>query len=389
MKYLIIGNGVAGVSAAEAIRKKDQAAEITILNSERYYHYSRPRVIEFLSGTIPIEKITIKDVDFYERNNIRLVMLVNAVKIDTAAKKVLLEGGIEENYDKLIIAAGANSFLPPVEGSKNWGVFTLRTIDDAKAIMEFAKGRKTAVLIGAGLLGIEAANSLIALGLKVTIVEVFDRLLPRQLDKDGAGMLQSMLEAKGMKFLLPRQTASIEKSAGGLKVNFKDNTSITGDLVLFSAGIRPNLKIIEGSGISADKGIKVNNFMETNIPDAYAAGDITEYNGTVYGIWPAGREQGTIAGLNAAGEKAEYKGSVQSTTLKVTGIELGSLGSIEGGPGVEVFTHKEPGVFKRVFIKDGKLDGAILLGNSGDFAKLKDLMKSKENISNPQGLIGG
>jgi nitrite reductase (NADH) large subunit len=389
MKFLIIGNGVAGISAAEAIRKKDPKAEITVLNSERYYHYSRPRVIEFLSGTIPLEKITIKNVDFYEKNKIRLVMLVNVMKIDTAAKKLMLDGGIDENYDKLIIAAGANSFLPPVEGSNNEGVFTLRTIDDAKAIMEYAKGKKTAVLIGGGLLGIEAAVSLIALGLEVTIVEFFDRLLPRQLDKEAAAILQSMLEKKGMKFLLPKQSASIVKEGTGLKINFKDNTSVTGDLLLFSAGIRPNLKIIEGSGIAADKGIKVNNFMETNIADIYAAGDITEYNGMVYGIWPAGREQGTAAGLNAAGEKAEYKGSVLSTKLKVAGIDLGSLGNIEAGAGVEVYTNKAPGEFKRVFIKDGRLEGAILLGDSEDYGKLQEIMKKKEPVSNPQGLIDG
>jgi nitrite reductase (NADH) large subunit len=389
MKILIIGNGIAGVSAAEAIRKNDKTSSITILNSERYYHYSRPRVIEFLSGRIPLEKITIKDVDFYEKNNIRLVMLVHVNKIDTAAKKVMLDGGIEETYDKLLIAAGASSFLPPVEGSQNEGVFTLRTIDDAKAIMEFAKGKSSAVLIGGGLLGIEAANSLTVQGLQVTIVEFFDRLLPRQLDRDGAAILQSMLEAKGMKFMLPKQAASVEKATSGLKVNFKDNTSVTGGLVLFSAGIRSNLKIAEGSGIAADKGIKVNDRMETNVPDVYAAGDIAEHNGTVYGIWPAAREQGAAAGLNIIGEKTDYKGSVLSTKLKVAGIDLGSLGSIEEGPGVQVYTVKEPGVFKRVFIKDGKVAGAILLGDSEEYGRLQEAMRNNEAIKDPQGLIGG
>lgn len=387
MKFLIIGNGVAGISAAETIRKNDPKAEIIILNSERYYHYSRPRVIEFLSGTIPLEKITIKDVDFYERNNIRLVMLVNVLKIDTAAKKVLLDGGIEETYDKLIIAAGANSFLPPVEGSKTEGVFTLRTIDDAKAIIDYAKGKKEAVLIGGGLLGIEAAVSLIALGLNVTVVEFFDRLLPRQLDKEAAAILQSMLEQKKIKFLLPKQSSSIIKEGAGLKVNFKDNTSVTGDLVLFSAGIRPNLKIIEGSGIAADKGIKVNNFMETNVPGVYAAGDIAEFKGAVYGIWPAGREQGIIAGLNAAAKTTRYNGSVLSTKLKVAGIELGSLGNIEAGPGTEVYTDKGPGVFKRVFIKDGKLAGAIMLGDSGNYQKYQAMMLKGEVVTDPKEIL--
>jgi nitrite reductase (NADH) large subunit len=287
------------------------------------------------------------------------VLIVNVVRIDTQAKKVFVEGGIEEDYDKLIIAAGANSFMPPVSGSDNEGVFTLRTIDDAKAIMEFAKYKKTAVLIGGGLLGIEAAISLTALGLQVAIVEFFDRLLPRQLDKEGAAILQSMLEAKGLKFMLPKQSASIEKTAEGLKVNFKDNTSATGGLVLFSAGIRPNLKIIEGAGINADKGIKVNSYMETNIPDVYAAGDITEFNGVLYGIWPAAKEQGAV----------------------------GSLGSIEAGPGVETYTEKGPGTFKRLFVKEKKITGAILLGDAGKYQEFQDLMKKGAEIEDPKSLI--
>ncbi|HRU38323.1 MAG TPA: FAD-dependent oxidoreductase [Candidatus Goldiibacteriota bacterium] len=387
MKYLVIGNGVAGISAAEAIRNSDKSAEITVLNSERYYHYSRPRVIEFLSGRTPLEKITIKNADFYEKNYIRLVMLVNVIKIDVIAKKVLLEGGIEEDYDRLIIAAGANSFMPPVPGSDYEGVFTLRTIDDAKAIMEYAKGKNTALLIGGGLLGIEAAMSLTALGLKTTIVEFFDRLLPRQLDSEGAAMLKAKLEEKGLKFLLPRQTASIEKTAGGLKANFKDNTHAEAGLILFSAGIRPNLKIIEGTGILADKGIKVNNYMETSVRDVYACGDITEYNGMVYGIWPAAKEQGTIAGQNAAGGRVEYKGSVLSTKLKVAGIELGSLGSVEPGEGIEVYTEKTDAVFKRLYIKEGRLAGAILLGDASAYQKLQEAMKNQVIIKEPKSLL--
>jgi nitrite reductase (NADH) large subunit len=379
LKIIIIGNGAAGIAAAESARKADASAEIVILNSERYYHYSRPRVIEFLSGRISLEQITIKNSEFYEKNRIRLVLLVNVVKIDPAKKTVYMEGGIDEQYDKLIIAAGAYSFLPPVEGSDIEGVFTLRTVDDAKAVIEFAKGRKDAVLIGAGLLGIEAAISLNALGLKTTLVEVFDRLLPRQLDHECAGMLQKKLEAKGLSFLLPRQTASITKDGENLKLNFKDSTSISGGLVMFSAGIRCNLKIAEGTGLAMDKGIKVNNFMETDMQDIYACGDIAEYNGIVYGIWPAAREQGTAAGTNAAGGKAEYKGNVMSTKLKVAGIEVGSLGAIEGGPGIEVVTKKQDDNIKKAFIKDSRVIGIILLGDASKYQAAQELMKTGGN----------
>lgn len=388
MKYLIIGNGVAGIAAAEAIRKKDQSGSITILNSERYYHYSRPRVIEFLSGRTALENITIKNSEFYEQNRIRLVLLVNVTFIDVSKKTVHIEGGIDETYDKLIIASGANSFLPPVEGSGNEGVFTLRTIDDAKAIMDYAKGKKEAIVVGGGLLGIEAAVSLTALGLKTTIVEVFDRLLPRQLDAESAAILQGLLEEKHLSFLLPRQTGKIFREAGGkLKLSLGDKGEAVSDLVLFSAGIRCNLKIAEGSGIETVKGIKVNDLLETSAADVYAAGDIAEHKGIIYGLWPASREQGAAAGENAAGGKVEYKGSVLSTRLKVAGIELASLGSIESGDGIKNVSKKSPGNIRKLFLKDKKVVGAILLGDVSKYQVIQELIKTGGTAGDPASLI--
>jgi nitrite reductase (NADH) large subunit len=388
MKYLIIGNGAAGIAAAEAIRKNDSTGAVTILNSERYYHYSRPRVIEFLSGKTSLEQITIKNSEFYEKNNIRLVMLVNVTKIDAAKKSVSLEGGIEENYDKLIIAAGANSFLPPVTGSDNEGVFTLRTIDDAKAIIDYAKGKNEAVVIGGGLLGIEAAVSLTALGLRVTIVEVFDRLLPRQLDTQSAAILQGLLEQKKLSFMLPKQTRLISRDENGkLKISFGDNTAAAADLVLFSAGIRCNLKIIEGSGIQAGKGIKVNDLMETSAVDVYAAGDIAEHNGTVYGLWPMSREQGAAAGANASGGKTEYKGTLLSARLKVAGIDLCSIGAVEAGEGIKTVTKQGPGNIRKLFIKDNKITGAILIGDISKFQEIQELIKKGAAIGDPEAVI--
>ncbi|MCX7698107.1 MAG: FAD-dependent oxidoreductase [Candidatus Goldbacteria bacterium] len=381
MKIIIIGNGVAGISSAEAIRSKDKNSEIVIYSDEKYLHYSRPRVIEYLSGKVEVSRIIIRKEEFYKQNNITLLLNTKVVKIDPQNKKIILSNGKEDNFDKLIIAAGAYSFLPPIPGADITGVFTLRTIDDADKIISYSRNKKTAAVIGGGLLGIEAAMSLKVLGLDVTIIEVFDRLLPRQLDKDAAIILQSMLEAKGLKFLLPKQTTTIEKINNNLKINFKDNTCLESDVILFSAGIRCNLKILEGSNIEADKGIKVNDYLQTNFQDIYAAGDIAEYKGIVYGIWPAAKEQGSIAGLNAIGEKIEYKGSIISTKLKVVGIELASIGSIEHGEGIEIQTKQDKEVFKRLFIKDNKLIGAILLGDTSQYQKLQDIMKTNQDIS--------
>src|ERR1035437_2445516 len=387
MKIVIIGNGAAAIAAAEGIRRKDPSIAVTMISDEKYTHYSRPRVIDLLSGSVTQEQIIIKKKEFYDINGINLIYPVNVRSIDAGGRAVILENGAKENYDKLIIAAGAYSFIPPVEGSKNPGVFTLRTIDDANAVINYSKDKKTAAVIGGGLLGIEAAVSLVTRGLQTTIVEFFDRLLPRQLDMDGAAILRAMLETKGLKFMLPKQAQTISAAGNELTVNFKDGTNLTAGLILFSSGIRSNLKIIEGTDIAADKGIKVNNFMETNIPGIYACGDVTEYNGMVYGIWPAAKEQGTAAGLNAAGAKTEYKGSVLSAKLKVAGIDLGSMGNIEADADTRVFTKHEGGVFKRVFIKDGKLSGAILIGDTVDYQKLQEVMKTGGTVLNPEGLV--
>ncbi|MEI7542160.1 MAG: FAD-dependent oxidoreductase [bacterium] len=387
MKIVIIGNGVAAIAAAESAVKKDPSIVITMISNEKYMHYSRPRVIELLSGKVLQEQIIIKKNEFYKINGIKLICPKVIKGIDIGLKSVIFENGETENYDKLIIAAGANSFVPPVEGSTNNGVFTLRTIDDANEIIEFSKDKKTAVVIGGGLLGIEAAVALNMRGLQTTIVEFFDRLLPRQLDNDAATILQSLLEAKGLSFLLSKQAQTIKDNGNELKLSFKDNTSLLAGLILFSSGIRSNLKIIEGTSIIADKGIKVNNFMETSISDIYACGDIAEYNNMVYGIWPAAREQGTVAGTNAAGGKIEYKGSILSAKLKVVGIDLGSIGTIEAKEDIKVYTKSEKGTFKRIFIKNEKLNGAILLGDTKDFQKFQELLKTGATIVNPEGLM--
>lgn len=386
MKIVIIGNGVAGISAAEAIRNKSKDIEIVMYSDEKFYHYSRPRVIEYLSGKISSERLIIKNKEFYEQNNIKINLNTKIKKIDVNLKKVICDSG-DESFDRLIIAAGAKSFLPPVKGSDLSGVFTLRTIEDAEKIIEFARGKKSAVVIGGGLLGIEAAMSIFNLGLSVTVVEVFERLLPRQLDKDGAVILQKMIEAKGLKFLLSKQTEKIESKDEKLEVIFKDGEKIITDLILFSAGIRSNLEIVKETGIEIDKGIKINENMQTSVKDIYAAGDIAEFNGVVYGIWPAAKEQGWAAGLNASGEDIKYKGSILSTKLKITGIELASIGDIEKKEKTEIFTKTGEGIYKRLFIENKIITGAILLGDTKEYQKIQEIIKNKMPVNNPSELI--
>lgn len=379
MRVVIIGNGAAGATAAEEIRKADGSCEITVISDESYPYYSRPRVIEFLTGKVPEEKIFIKKSEWFAENKIELLLSTVVEKIDTDAKQIKA-GGVLINYDKLIIAAGASSFAPPFPGAKDKGVFTLRTIDDAKNIMQYAKGRKKAVVIGGGLLGIEAANSLKEHGLKVTIVEVFDRLLPRQLDVETAAILKDKLENMGLSFILNKQTAAIVENSGKKTVKFADDSVEETDMVLLSAGVRSNLKVIEGTNIDKMLGIKIDGFGRTNIDSVYACGDIAEFNGRVYGIWPAAREQAIAAASHITGGSAEYKGTVMSVKLKVAGIELASMGDVSG-EGTQAEVKKENENFKKIFIRDNKVAGAILIGDTKDYVKIQKMIKEGSNYT--------
>lgn len=387
MKIIIAGNGAAGVAAAETIREHDKDSELSMYSEEQGTHYSRPRVIEYLGGKVTPEKIAIKSPSFYEKNRIALHEETSIVAIDPNAKTVIRADGQSENFDKLIIAMGASSFLPPVEGSGLPGVFTLRTIADASAIIDYSKGKKKAVVIGGGLLGLETASSLSHRGLDTTVVEVFERLLPRQLDADGAKILQERLKAQGLHFLLPKQTEVIEKKGDGLVVHFKDGTWIETDLVLFSAGVRSNIAVAQKAGIQCEKGVCIDNYMRTSIQDIYAAGDVAQYQGMVYGLWPIAREQGKLAGLNAVGIPTEYKGSVLSTKLKVTGIEVASVGSIELTQGIEAHTLNRNGNFARIFTTDSKIVGAIMVGNSSYYNEIQSMISKGVVLEDPEPLL--
>jgi nitrite reductase (NADH) large subunit len=386
LKIIIIGNGAAGMAAAEAVRERDADSKIIIYSAENRFHYSRPRIIEFLGGSVPADTLTIRPAGYYEKHRIKLMKPVKVEAIDPVNRNVILEDGRKDSFEKLIIAAGAEAFLPPVEGSDLEGVFTLRTLDDAEKIMAFSKGRNKAVIVGGGLLGIETAANIAKNGLDTVVVELSERLLPRQLDADSAEMLRFLLEKRGLEFLLARKTAWIRRSGPSLELGFADGSSIGADIVIFSSGIRSAMGLARAAGIFCERGIIVDEFMETNLPGIYAAGDVAQFKGTVYGLWPAAKEQGTFAGRNAAGEKAAYSGSLVSARLKVSGIELASLGSIEAGDGVSVISSRGDNSFKRLFMKEGRLIGAILIGGTADYMKLQKLVKSEEIVGDPGSL---
>ena len=385
MDYIIIGNGVAGTEAAKAIRRNDTLSEIKIFSQDHYPFYSRPRLPELLAKEVNTEDIFVHNYEWYNKNKIQLFLNCTVKHVDPKNQKITLKDTSCFTYSKLLLATGSSSVLPPIDGINTpEGAFTLRTVEDALIITKRASLTRTATLIGGGLLGLEAGNGLRKLGLSVTVVEIFDRLLPRQLDSEGSVILQKQMEVLGLKFFLGAQSKSI-KDAGTTKIlELKDGKVIESNFILVSAGIKPNISLAQAAGIPVNKGIIVNDCMETSIPNIYAAGDVAEHNGRIYGIWPAAQRQGVIAGINMAGGNETYAGTVPSTSLKVAGIHLTSMGDIlVEDKTVEQVKVKNPdtNIYKKLFTKDGRIIGAIFLGDTKNAYEMGQLLEKKVDVS--------
>lgn len=383
MRYVIIGNGVAGVTAAESIRKLDRSAAITILAEEPHHFYSRIRLIDYLAGVLPdSEALLLKKPDWYERESITVCLSCPALRFDAAQKKVHGGDGREFAYDKLLIAAGARPFVPAVPGIGQAGVFSLRALDDAKAIRQAAAGGRHVLLLGGGILSLEAAFALAQTGCRITVVEPFARLLPRQMDKSGSVILQGIFERQGMRFFLGAQPREIAGSGRVEGVSLDGGTFIRCDMVLVGAGVRPDLRLAQASGMEATRGIVVNDRMETGIPDVYAAGDVAVHHDITYGIWPAAMAQGRVAGTNMAGGDEAFTGMVMTNTLKVAGVNLFAVGDIDGEGLLDaaVFSAPDKGVYKKLVIREGRAAGAILLGDLSGRQKVQQAVQEARRI---------
>lgn len=414
-RYLIIGNGIAGTTAAEQIRKRDAEGEIILLTKESLPLYSRIRLPDFICDKIFEDDLVIKNQEWHDKHNIKLIRGIEIERIDFQGKKAFVKNGdhIKKSYnedmsqpidmfdfDSLLLAVGSKSFIPPIKGTDQGGVVSLRTVDDAKIIIKEIRiergNTKEVVAIGGGLLGLEAAAAMIHAGVKVTVVESCDRLLPRQLDYQGAKLLQLFLEKMGFVFRLGESTEEIigeisenaQKLASILKglklkpqvtgVKLKSGDIIKADTLLFSAGVRPDLSLILNSGIKTDKGILVNERMETSIPSIYAAGDVAEYQGINFCIWTEAMEQGRVAGINMSGGNETYKNIPQSNILKIAGISLASAGEIDVEDKMDADIFSTESVYKKI-VKDnsGNIVGCIMIGDTTDFNKIVQKIKGE------------
>jgi len=379
--YLIIGNGVAGTTAVENIRKLDKAGKITVVTEESTPFYYRMRLPDFISGDLAEDKLSAKKDQWYIDQGIELKLNTRIQGADPGKRVVTTQSGSGISYDRLLIATGSRSFIPPMKGAEKKGVFALRTLKDARDIVAWAKSIQKVVLIGGGLLGLEAGKALRKLGKNLTVVEFFPRLLPRQLDAAGGGRLQKIMEGMGFSFRLGAKTQEITGEDRVSGVLLEGGELLTAEMVIVSAGVRPALELAKELSLDHDKGVKVDDQMRTNQPEIYAAGDVAEFKGIPYGIWTAATEQGQIAGTNMAGGSALYKGTVMANTLKVVGIDLASAGNIDAENKLESKVFTDEKVYKKIVLENDQIAGCIMLGDTKGFTKITKLMSEKQNVA--------
>ncbi|TCW41855.1 nitrite reductase (NADH) large subunit [Thermohydrogenium kirishiense] len=369
MDFVIIGNGIAALSAAESIRKNDKESKITMITREPYNTYFRMKLSHLLGHEYELEKLYVRPESWYKSNNIDIMLKCSVVSLDTDKKIIHLDSSDKIKYDRLIIATGSYSFIPPVKGRNKNGVYAIRSLYDVNNLNKYIKDKKRGIVVGGGLLGLEAAWSLKQAGYDINVIEFFPRLLPKQSDEEGSKIIENIIESNGIKLMLGTEVEEITGDAVD-GVILKDGREVHADFVIFSAGIRPNVDVVKGSGIKINKGILVDEFMRTNVDDVFAAGDVAEYNGKIYGLWTVAMAQGKNAGLNAVGIKTQYKEVPPSSTLKITGVDVFSSGDISGEKST-LYSYKEENVYYKLFIKDNKLVGAILIGDISSSTKVK------------------
>jgi nitrite reductase (NADH) large subunit len=378
-KLAIVGGNVAGTNVAKAVRDAGPAVEIDIFSDEMEPYYARPKLIDFLAGTVDEAGMTFYPKDWYDKNRIRVHLSSRVERLDLAGKTLSVKG-VRHAFDKLVIATGATAFLPPLKGLPKQRVFTLRTLEDARRIREAAEKSTHVAVIGGGLLGLETARALTARhkGLRVTILEYAEHLLMRQLDHEGAAMLRTWLEGLGLEVMTKAETEEVLGATAVEGIRLKDGRTVQCDMVVVSAGARPDFALAKEAGLKVGRGLAVDGTLRTSNPDVFAVGDVIELGGKTWGIIPPALEQARIAAKAILGQPApEYRGTIPSNTLKVAGLDMSSMGTVRSEhetpeTGFEEIRSVSPDrkVYRKFVLKDGKLIGAILLGTKKDWPKI-------------------
>ena len=376
MRAVIVGNSATAVGAIEALRAVDQSAEVLVVSEESHLIYSRPLLSHYLGGEIDKRRLAYRPSDFYTRHEVTPILETKAVGIDTANRRLLTQGGDAIGYDKLLIATGGLPIVPPTPGIDTQGVFSFTRQSDVEGILAYleAHGGEEAVVVGGGMIGIKATDALVKRGIRVTMVELAPRILSVALDSTASRLMTDLLEIAGVQVLTENTVTEIHSRDGRVhSVTLREGGTIRCDLMVFGIGVRPNTEMIEGSDIRVNRGIVVDEFMRTSVPDVYAAGDVAEaydlvvdMNRTV-AIWPNAYRQGAIAGAHMAGIETADAGGVAMNAIEVHGVPAISVGnsSLENDPDHEFLTDLDERNhrYKRLVLKDNRLVGATLVGH--------------------------
>ena len=371
-----------GSAAAESLRAASPTAEITVVSKEPELPYYRLNLTRYLAGEIGEEDLPIHPASWYEEQRVRLLLGAEASAIHLEDHVVELHGGEKLPFDKLLLAAGAHPFIPPLAGADREGVTSLRTAEDARQILAACRAGAKCVCIGGGLLGLETAGGLARQGADVTLLEGYGWLLPRQLNQRAGEILNQYVVATGIKLRTKAITREIVGNGRVRGVLLEDGSIVPAELVVIATGIRSNSHLARRAGLEVNQGVVVDNLLATSHPDVFAAGDVAEHHGQVYGIWGPSQYQGSIAAMNMAGGCVEFGGIPRSNTLKVLGLDLFSIGQINPeDASFRTFDHEADGCYFRFVFRDNRLVGAVLLGDTKLTATVKKAVESGADFS--------
>lgn len=392
-RYLIIGNSTAAIACVEGIRSMDSEGEITLVSDEKEHTYSRPLISYLLAGDIEKDRMYYRPDDFYEVNKILALLGTKVVKIKPGSNTVFTDDGNEIHFEKCLIATGGKPFVPPVENSDAEGVFTFLSWEDADAVKSHIEKNqvKQAVVVGAGLIGMKTVEALLALGLKVHVVELAGFALSTMLDETAARFVHERLEERGVELHFNTTVSKIDlrkDSVCGVKL--ENDTKIPCEMLIFAIGVRPNIALVKDAGINTDRGIIVDESMQTNHPDIYAAGDVTQGYDVLLGekrpiaIFPNAYRQGKTAGINMAGGDAVYTGGMSMNSVSVCGLPTISVGIINPDDDESeeiVRLDREQKTYKKIILRDDRVIGAVFVNDVDRSGIITGLIKSEVDIS--------
>lgn len=389
----IIGNSVAAVGAIEAIRKVDKEIDIVVISKEPYVAYGRPVISDFLKGKAKEEKlVSYRRSNFYQNNKINLVLNEEIISVNTSEKILLSASDKTYPYKKLLIATGGVPFIPPIKGVDLKNVYTFTTLDDAKNLLEISKSVKKAVVIGGGLIGLKAAEGLHAQGVKVSVIELMDRILSLAFDKVSGNIVENRMQGVGIDVFTESNTEEIINDGHGnaCGVRLKGGRIIESDIVLIAIGVVPNISFLKDSGVAINRGILVDEKMQTNVKGVYAAGDVAmakdffSANQRLLPIWPDAYKQGRVAGYNMVGVERIYEGGLAMNSIELFGISTISAGNIsptEEGHEVLVKVDEKRWRYRKIVLKDNRIVGFVFVGEVDRAGILTGLIKDKTDVS--------